>query len=185
LLANDWANIERLGPYALSTYIGDGESQPLWEAFRDGTIDVIGTDHAPHSKSEKEVGWTDMWKAAGGLPHLQETLPLFLTKIAGGELTIERLVQVGASAPARLLGIWPRKGAIQAGSDADIVAVDLGARTTFREEDILSKCGWSAFTGSDWLGLPMLTMVRGQVVYRDGKIVGKPGFGQVVHRQPN
>ena len=110
LLANDWANIERLGPYALSTWTGEGQTEPLWAALNDGTIDVVGTDHAPHTREEKELGWTDMWKASGGLPHLQETLPLFLTQVAAGRLSLERLVEVTSSAPARLLGLWPRKG---------------------------------------------------------------------------
>jgi dihydroorotase len=184
LLANDWATIKRLGPYVLSSYIGDGQSEPLWEAFRDGTIDVIGTDHAPHTRAEKEVGWTDMWKSAGGLPHLQETLPAFLTRVAAGDLTLERLVEAGSAAPARLLGVYPRKGAILPGSDADIVAVDLAARTTFREEDVLSKCGWSAFTGSEFVGLPSMTLVRGRVVYRDGAVTGQPGWGRVVQQEP-
>ncbi len=183
LIANDWANIERLGPYALSTYIGDGQSEPLWEAFRDGTIDVIGTDHAPHTRAEKEIGWTDMWKSAGGIPHLQETLSAFLTRVDRGELTLERLVEAGSAAPARVLGVYPRKGAILPGSDADIVAVDLDARATFREEDVLSKCGWSAFTGETFTGLPRLTLVRGSVVYRDGRVVGQPGFGRIVRRE--
>jgi dihydroorotase-like cyclic amidohydrolase len=182
LLANDWANVERLGPYVLSTYIGYGESEPLWDAFRDGIIDDIGTDHAPHARAEKELGWTDMWKAAGGVPHLQETLPAFLTEVASGRLTLERLVEAGSAAPARLVGIYPRKGAILPGSDADIVAVDLQASATFEEADVLSKCGWSAFTGQTFVGLPRLTLLRGQVIYRDGKVVGQPGGGQLVRR---
>ena len=123
---------------------------------------------------------SDMWKAPGGLPHLQETLPLFLTEIAKGRLTFERLAEAGAAAPAKLLGVYPRKGAILPGSDADIVAVDPSATWTFRESDVLSKCGWSAFTGQEFTGQVRLTMVRGATVYRDGKVVAKPGSGQLV-----
>ena len=180
LLAHDWANIERVGPYALSTYIGDDEAEPLWDAFVDGTIDVIGTDHAPHTRAEKEIGWTDMWKASGGLPHLQETLPLFLTEVAAGRLTLERLVEVASGAPARIFGIDDRKGSISVGKDADIVAVDLDADGVIRTEDVLSKCGWTAFDGRAVQGLPRLTLVRGSVVYRDGAVVGAPGGGRVV-----
>jgi dihydroorotase len=184
LLANDWANIERVGPFALSTWTGEGQTEPLWAALDDGTIDVVGTDHAPHTREEKELGWTDMWKASGGLPHLQETLPLFLTEVAAGRLSLERLVEVTSSAPARLLGLWPRKGAILPGSDADLVVVDLGARGVIRQADVLSKCGWTAWDGWEVQGLPRLTFVRGRLVYRDGQVVGEPGWGRLVRRAP-
>jgi dihydroorotase len=179
LLANEWANIERVGPYALSTWTGAGETEALWAAVNDGTIDVVGTDHAPHAREEKELGWTDMWRAAGGLPHLQETLPLFLTQVAAGRLSLERLVAITSEAPARLFGLWPRKGAIQPGADADLVVVDPAARGTIRSADVLSKCGWTAWDGWEVQGLPQLTMVRGQVVYRDGRVIGDPGWGQL------
>jgi dihydroorotase (multifunctional complex type) len=180
LLAHDWRNIEEVGPYALSTYIGDGEAEPLWDAFLDGTLDVVGTDHAPHTREEKEVGWTDMWKAAGGLPHLQETLPLLLTEVAAGRLTLERLVEATSATPARVFGIDHRKGGIVVGRDADIVAVDLDAEGVLRNEHMLSKCGWTAFDGRVVRGLPRLTLVRGVPVLREGRIVGRPGSGRVV-----
>jgi dihydroorotase len=182
LLANDWHNIERLGPYALSTWTGDGETEALWRAVNDGTIDVIGTDHAPHTREEKEVGWTDMWKAHGGLPHLQETLGLFLTEVNAGRLTLQRLVEIGSSAPAKLLGIYPRKGAIAVGSDADLAVVDLNRRHTFSNEEVLSKCGWTAFDGREFNGVPVRTFVRGREVYAGGKVTGEPGWGQFIRR---
>lgn len=138
---------------------GDGQTEALWAAIADGTIDVIGTDHAPHTRAEKEIGWTDMWKAAGGLPHLQETLPLFLDQVAAGRLSLERLVDIGSANPARLFGLWPTKGAIQPGSDADLAIVDVDATWTIRHDDVLSKCGWTA---------------------RDGIVVGEPGWGRLV-----
>jgi dihydroorotase len=182
LLANDWANIERLGPYALSTWIGEGETDALYEAVRDGTIDVIGTDHAPHTREEKEVGWTDMWKASGGLPHLQETLGLFLTEVSAGRLTLERLVEIGSTGPARLLGIYPRKGAIAVGADADLVIVDLEREHVFRTEEVLSKCGWTAFDGQRFHGVPVQTWLRGTLIFDDGQILGGPGGGRLVTR---
>jgi dihydroorotase len=180
LLANEWENVERVGPYALSTWTGEGQTEALWEALTDGTIDVIGTDHAPHSRAEKEIGWTDMWKASGGLPHLQETLPLFLTEVAAGRLTLERLVEITSSAPARLFDLYPRKGAVLPGSDADLVVVDLDARGTIREEDVLSKAGWTAWNGRAVTGLPVLTLVRGRVVFEGGRVTGEPGWGRRV-----
>jgi dihydroorotase len=180
LLANEWSNIERVGPYALSTWTGEGQTEALWEALNDGTIDVIGTDHAPHSREEKELGWTDMWKASGGLPHLQETLPLFLTEVAAGRLSLERLVEIASATPARLFDIYPRKGAVAVGSDADLVVVDLAAEGRIREADVLSKCGWTAWDGREVTGLPVLTLVRGRVVYENGIVTGEPGWGRKV-----
>ena len=185
LLANDWDEVERVGPYALSTWTGEGQTEPLWEAMADGTIDVIGTDHAPHTRAEKELGWTDMWAASGGLPHLQETLPLFLTEVAAGRLTLERLVELASTAPARLTGLWPRKGIVAPGAHADLVVVDLDARSTILEADVLSKCGWTAWDGREVQGVPVLTMVRGQVVARDGRVTGEPGWGRLARPLPD
>lgn len=177
-LCNEWENVERLGPYALSTWTGPDATGPLWSAVLDGTIDVIGTDHAPHTRDEKEIGWTDMWKAAGGVPQIQETLSLFLTEVNRGRLTLERLAEITATGPARTFGLYPRKGIIQVGSDADLVVVDLAAHRTIREADVLSKCGWTAFDGREVQGVPLHTLVRGQFVMRDGRVIGEPGYGQ-------
>jgi dihydroorotase len=178
-LCNEWENIEKWGPYALSTWTGPDATEPLWEALRDGTIDVIGTDHAPHTREEKEIGWTDMWQAHGGVPQIQHVLPLFLTEVAAGRISLERVVELTATAPARTFGLYPGKGVIQVGSDADLVVVDLEAEHTIREEDVLSKCGWTPFTGRKVTGVPVHTLVRGEFVLRDGEVVGDPGMGRL------
>jgi len=177
-LCNEWENIERLGPYALSTWTGPNASDHLWDALRDGTIDVIGTDHAPHLREEKEIGWTDMWKAAGGVPQIQHALPLFLTAVNEGHISLERFVDLFATAPARRFGLYPKKGALQVGSDADIVAVDMSADAVIRESEVLSKCGWTPFDGRTVRGMPVHTLVRGRFVMRDGRVIGEPGYGR-------
>jgi len=179
-LCNDWDNIERWGPYALSTWTGPGATEPLWDALREGTIDVIGTDHAPHTREEKEIGWTDMWKAHGGVPQIQHALSLFLTEVDAGRISLQRLVELTSTNPARTFGLYPRKGVIQPGSDADLVVVDRAAATTISEADVLSKCGWTPFDGREVRGVPVHTLVRGRFVYRDKAIVGDPGWGQLV-----
>lgn len=183
-LCNDWNEIERLGPYALNLWNGPDTTELLWECLNDGTIDVIGSDHAPHLREEKEIGWTDMFVAANGTPKIQETLPLFLDQVNAGRLTIDRLVQIFSSSPAKIFGLYPRKGAIQVGSDADLVVVDLARRQVLRNEDMLSKCGWSSWDGREVLGAVDHTLVRGGFIYRNGKIVGKPGYGQHVKPLP-
>jgi dihydroorotase len=177
-LCNEWENVERLGPYALSTWTGPDATEPLWEAILDGTIDVIGTDHAPHTREEKEIGWTDMWKAAGGVPQIQHALSLFLTEVNRGRLSMERLAELMATTPARVFGLYPRKGAIIPGADADLAVVDLNRRAVISNDDVLSKCGWTPFDGREVHGLPVHTLVRGQFVMRDGTVVGRPGAGR-------
>lgn len=179
-LCDDWSNIERLGPYSLSTWTGGGASGALWKGLSDGTIEVIGTDHAPHSRQEKEVGWTDMWKCHGGTPQIQHVLPLFLTEVATGRISLTRLVDVMSAGPAKRFGLYPRKGALQVGSDADMVIVRLGTEGEIREADVLSKCGWTPYAGRNVTATVEHTIVRGEFIVRDGKVIGEAGYGQHV-----
>ena len=179
-LCNDWSNIERLGPYALSTWVRDEYTDDLWRALRDGTIDVIGTDHAPHLREEKEIGWTDMWRAPGGVPQIQEYLSLFLDAVGQGRLSLERLVELVAGGPARVFGLAPQKGAIAVGADADLAIVDLSRERVIEENEVESKCGWTPFAGRRVRGAVVHTLVRGEFVYRDGRVVGRPGHGRLV-----
>lgn len=181
-LCNDWNEIERLGPYALNLWNGPDTTELLWESVRDGTIDVIGSDHAPHLREEKEIGWTNMFAAANGTPKIQETLPLLLDAVHRGHLTLERLAEIFSTSPARIFGLYPMKGAIQVGSDADLAVVDPNRRQTLRNEDMLSKCGWSSWDGREVVGATRHTLVRGEFVYRDGQVVGRPGHGR--HARP-
>jgi dihydroorotase len=183
-LCNDWENVERLGPYTLSTWTGPDATEPLWEALRDGTIDVIGTDHAPHTRDEKEIGWTDMWKAAGGAPGIQEALSLFLTEVNRGRISLERVAELVSTGPAKTFGLYPRKGAIQVGADADLVVADLDARHVIREQDVLSKCGWTPYDGREVQGVPTHTLVRGRIVYQEGRVIGEPGWGRQAVPRP-
>ncbi len=177
-LGNDWANIERLGSYALSYYVAPHHSEAVYEGFRDGTVDIMATDHAPHLREEKEPGWTDGWKAHTGTPSEQFYLSFLLTDVAAGKLTLERLVDATATRPAKLFGLYPRKGAIRVGADADIVLVDPKKQRTIADADVLSKCGWTPYAGKQVTGVPVHTILRGSVIYDDGKVAVKEGFGK-------
>src|SRR5690606_5314859 len=122
-LGNKWDNIERLGSYALSYWVPEANAEPLWEGIRDGTIDLISTDHAPHTREEKEPGWQDGWKAHTGTPSTQFYLRMFLDAAHRGLISLERLAEVSASAPARIFGLT-NKGQVRVGADADLVLVD-------------------------------------------------------------
>ncbi len=175
-LGNDWANIERLGSYALSYYVPESNTEPLWEALRDGTIDLISTDHAPHTREEKEPGWADGWKAHTGTPSTQFYVPMFLDAAYRGRISLERVVELIATAPARRFGL-ERKGRLEVGFDADIAIVDLEAELDIRDEIVLSKIGYTPYAGLRVHGVIDTTLVRGRVVYRDGTVIGEPGWG--------
>jgi dihydroorotase len=176
-LGNDWPTIERLGSYALSYYVPEHNTEPLWAALADGTIDLVSTDHAPHTREEKEPGWTDGWKAHTGTPSTQFYVPLLLDAANAGRLTLERVVELIATAPARAFGLG-RKGRLEIGCDADLAIADLSASFEINDEIVLSKIGWTPYAGRRVQGRIDTTIVRGRVVYDDGRVVGQPGWGR-------
>jgi dihydroorotase len=176
-LGNDWPTIERLGSYALSYYVPEKNTEPLWAALRDGTIDLVSTDHAPHTREEKEPGWTDGWKAHTGTPSTQFYVSLMLDASAAGRVSLERTVELISTAPARRFGL-ERKGRLEVGCDADIAVVDLDAELEIRDEIVLSKVGWTPYAGRRVRGVVETTLVRGTVVYEDGAVTGQPGWGR-------
>jgi dihydroorotase len=176
-LGNRWENIERLGSYALSYYVPEANTEPLWQALRDGTIDLVSTDHAPHTREEKEPGWTDGWKAHTGTPSTQFYLSLLLDASAAGHISLERITEATATAPARVFGIGS-KGRLEVGFDADIAIVDLEREFEITDDIVLSKIGHTPYAGRRVRGAVTHTLVRGSVVYADGEVVGRPGHGR-------
>ena len=179
-VANSWAAIEHWGPYALGLWVPDAHATALWQATIDGPVDVVGTDHAPHTREEKEVGWQDMYAAPGGSPMIQHYLALLLDAVNAGQLTLERVVELCSSAPSRLVGLYPRKGAIAPGSDADLVVVDLEREAVSGAATSYSKCGWTNLEGRVVRGQPVMTILRGRVIAEDGVVSGEPGGGRRV-----
>jgi dihydroorotase len=163
---------ERLGTLAqMNPPIRDARHRDaLWRAVRDGTVDVIGSDHAPHTRAEKAEPYP---KSPSGMPGVQTLLPLLLDHMNAGRLTLARLVDLTSAGPARVFNI-AGKGRIAAGYDADFVLVDLRAARTITDDWIASRCGWTPFAGMKVTGWPMATVIRGRVVMRDGEVVGKP-----------
>ena len=141
-------------------------------ALREGMIDIVATDHAPHLPREKVLGEVDLWKAPGGFPGVQTLLPLMLMLVSEGVIDYPRLVAACCEAPARLFGIFPAKGALQAGSDADLVVIDPRKPSVIRNEDQLSRARATPFDGWRIPAHPVLTMLRGTVIARDGKPTG-------------
>jgi len=172
-------DMEKLGPYAkvMPPIRSKSEVAALWEAVNDGTVDVIGTDHTARLAEEKEPGRKDIWAGMAGMPGVETKLPLMLTQVNSGRLSLARLVQILSENPARLFGLYPRKGVIQVGSDADLVLVDMKQESQIRDEDLHCLIKRTPFSGWRVRGVPIRTLIRGQTVVENRDVVGKAGIG--------
>ncbi len=179
-VTNDWANIEKKGPYALGFWVPEEDNPSMWDAIVDGTIDVIGSDHGPHTREEKEVGWTDMYTAPGGSPMIEQYLRLMLTEVNKGRLTLERVVEMCCSAPAKLTGFAGRKGSISVGADADLVVLDMDHEEVLHAEHSHYRCGWMPSEDFHTQGRPVMTILRGRIIMDNGVVDAEPGSGRLL-----
>jgi dihydroorotase len=139
--------------------------QRVFDRVADGTVDMIATDHAPHTREEKDA---DIWSAPSGVPGVETALPLLLAEARTGRLEYERIRDLTAANPAEVFGL-PGKGRVAEGYDADLVLVDPGTTREIRGADLHTACDWTPFEGLQGV-FPELTLVRGRVVYeRDGE----------------
>lgn len=180
LFHSDWDEIADQGPLAIGRCLKPEWRAALWEGIADGTIDVLGTDHAPHTLEEKQTGWENMWATPTGTPQLQHYLMKLLDASHRDLISLDDIVRIGAYNPAKRFDLYPRKGTIEIGSDADLVVIDYEAEHTVTRDEVLSKCGYSGYEGQTLKGVPILTTVRGRVVARDGVVTAEPGYGQFV-----
>lgn len=152
----------------------------MWERLRNGRIDYVATDHAPATRRQKLEG--SIWDVHFGLPGVETTLTLMLNGAAAGRLSLERLVQALCETPARVYGLYPRKGTLQPGSDADLVLVDPAREHVLADDRIVSKAGWTPYAGLRVRGAVVRTYVRGRRVAEEGQPVAEPGWGRWVRR---
>jgi dihydroorotase len=154
----------------------------LWAALRDGTIDMISTDHAPHTPDEKRRD--DIWTADCGFPGVESQMPLMLTAVARGDISITEYVRMSSAAPARAFGLYPRKGALVPGADADLALVDLAAESMIDQSLLHSaQAQITPFHGHALKGVPVHTLVRGRFVMRERELVSAArGTGRSVRR---
>jgi dihydroorotase len=183
-VTNDWANIERKGPFALGFWVPEEDGPSMWDAITGGTIDVVGSDHGPHTREEKEVGWTDMYKAPGGSPFIEQYLRLLLTEVNKGRLTLDRVVELCCSNPARLTGYAGIKGSITVGADADLVVLDMNAEDVLHAEQSHYRCGWMPSEDFAVKGKPVMTVLRGNVIMDDGAVTAEAGSGRLLRGRP-
>ena len=166
---------ERLKGYAqMNPPIRDARHREgLWRGISQGVVDVLGTDHAPHTREEKEQPYP---ASPSGMPGVQTIVPVMLTHVAEGRLTLERFVDLTAHGPQRVFGLAD-KGRLAVGYDADFTIVDLKARRTISHADMANRSGWTPFDGFEAKGWPMATVIRGTTVMRDGEVIA-PGQGR-------
>jgi allantoinase len=156
----------------------------LWEALLTGQVDLIGSDHSPCPAADKQKGDDDIWRAWGGVSGIQATLPVLMTEgFHGRGLSLERIAHLTATSPAQLFGLFPRKGAIAVGADADFVFVDPQKQWTLAADALETKSGVSAYLGQTFTGKVIRTIVRGRTVFIEDEVVGAPGWGQLVKPQ--
>jgi dihydroorotase len=154
---------------------GAAHQAGLWRGIGQGVVDVIGSDHAPHTLDEKARSYP---ASPSGMPGVQTLVPVMLTHVAEGRLTLERFVDLTSAGAQRIFGL-AGKGRLAAGYDADLTIVDLKARRTIRHADMASRVGWTPFDGFEAKGWPIATVIRGAVVMRDDEIVA-PGHGEPI-----
>ncbi len=144
----------------------------LWAGLNNGTIDMIATDHSPHTLDEKSKPM--IFDCISGFPGLETAVPLMLTQVNKGMLPLTTYVRLTSANPARAWRLYPQKGVTRVGSDADFTIVDLKAKSKVNPATFYSKAKWSPFDGFEVQGLPVYTVVRGNVVMDHGKVDQRP-----------
>ena len=149
---------------------GQRHMDASWEAIRNGTVDTVGSDHAPHPRAKKLLPWPE---CPAGLTGVQTLVPLMLNHVSAGRLSLPRMVDLMSAGPARVYGVVG-KGRLAAGYDADFTLVDMKRQRRIEESWIVSPSGWTPFAGMDITGWPMATIIRGRAVMREDEVLGTP-----------
>ena len=155
------------------------DQEALWDALKDGTLSSVATDHSPFTVEEKEKARTDIWAAPPGAPGIEELVPGMLNAVANGRLSIQQAVALMSTNGAKRFGLYPRKGVIAVGADADFAVVDLNSETVIRKEELYTQArlGDHLYDGMTFQGKIDRTILAGRTIF-DGKIVGQPGQGK-------
>lgn len=166
---------------------GKEDNEAHWQALADGTIDFVGTDHAPYEiATEKAAADSDIWNSFPGIPGVETMVQILVSEgLNKGRLSLSRFVEITSRNAAVHYGIYPKKGAMEIGSDADFTIIDLNREYTVDEQKTESMCKYNPLHGLQLKGKPVQTVIRGELIYDEdnGGIVGKAGYGEYVKRQ--
>lgn len=174
--------LDEIGPYAktnppLKTAM---DVATLWRALQAGWVDFVASDHGPCLPEDKERGRTNVWECPSGMLGVETLLPLMLDRVNQGTLSLEHLAALLAENPARIHGLFPRKGTIRPGSDADLTVVDVNRVEVIRGENLHSRLKWTPYEGMRVEGWPVHTIVRGEPVMVDRDVIGATGHGTFI-----
>ena len=154
----------------------------IWNALKEGTIQTIATDHCPFYMEQKRMGIDDFTKIPNGAPGIEARMPLMLSYGPKHGLSLSKVVELTSTNPAKILGMYPQKGTIAVGSDADIVIYDPNKKVTIKQEMLHENVDYSPYEGFEVDGYPVMTISRGEIIAKDGEYVGAEGRGQFIVR---
>ncbi len=161
------------------------DNERLWKGLVEGDVEVVATDTCTFTTEQKAAWKGDFRKIPFGMPGVETMVPLMYTEgVAKRGLSLNQFVALVSTNPAKLFGMYPTKGAIEVGSDADLLIFDPNKKVTIHADDLQTNCDWSPYEGWKLTGYPHLTISRGEIVAEDGKFVGKTGYGQFIARKP-
>lgn len=156
----------------------------LLKALENGIIDIVATDHAPHTKEEKQKG---IMESPPGIAGIETSLPLIFTLVRKGKLSLNRMIEAMCSYPAKIFGLYNengvQKGTLKPGADADIVVIDQNKKWKIKGKNLHGKTKFTPFEGLEVEGKPYLTIVRGEIMYENNEIVGEKGYGKFIPRK--
>jgi allantoinase len=182
-LLMDTDDLDRLGPWArcAPALRERAEVERLWDFVLDGEVNAIASDHSPYTYADKEAGNEDIFNAALGLNVIQVMLPAVFSEGMRRGLSLTRFVEISAAGPAKILGLYPRKGSLSVGADADFAIWDPTAQWRVSRDELLSRFPWTPLEGQEIVGRVETTIRRGEIVYANGQIVADPGSGFFIH----
>jgi dihydropyrimidinase len=163
----------------------DRDREALWAGLAQGLVQTLGSDHAPFLVADKLVGERDIFQAGFGMPGVETMMPLVLGEsLRAGRLTLPQLAAAASENAAKLFGLYPRKGAIRPGADADLLVVDPDSEWTISAHDLHSRAGYTCFEGWRVKGRITMSFLRGRPLLRDGRLCQSPGYGRFLRRGP-
>lgn len=181
----DHKDYERIGPAAKCAppLRSREDVENLWDCVLGGLVDTVASDHSPCVWEDKAKGMDDIWKAWGGISGIQTMLPVLLTEgVHKRGLPLPSLVRMLSGNPARIFGVYPQKGSLQPGADADLVVVDLDKEWTLSADQLFYKNKHSAYVGYTFKGSVERTILRGVTIFQAGEIKAQPGYGRPIRR---